>query len=390
MVRRYVGISFALALIVTLALPMAAGAQLAGSEVKIGVLIPLTGRGSSTGRGLKVAFDIAQKEINDAGGIGGKPLKLIIYDTRGKNEEGVQITRRLAANDKVLAIAGPCLSGVAEVSFPVTNQMKIASVAVCSAKPGIAAKNRPWGFRNTTISTSMYARGIELWAKTNTVKKAAIIYDAHDAFSKTDGTRVFPVMAKKAGVRIVDSISFNTGDIDYSAQVTKIKAMKVDGLLIAGLKEEAAHIARESRRQGLGLPIFGGADLSGPKFLELAGSQAAEGIYSVSALWVGSPDPRIQKFVKKFKPLYGTAPHFTAAQAYDTTYILKKIIEGSGVTNKPGDLQKDRDRIRKGMEQLKNFPGLSGVTTMTKSGDVNKKILILVAKGGKFVLLPGQ
>jgi branched-chain amino acid transport system substrate-binding protein len=302
----------------------------------------------------------------------------------------VQITRRLAATDKVLAIAGPCLSGVAEVSFPVTNQMKIASVAVCSAKPGIAAKNRPWGFRNTTISTSMYGRGIALWAQKNNVKKAAIVYDSHDAFSKTDGTKVFPIMAKKAGVQIVNSVSFHTGDIDYSAQITKIKSMGVDGLLLAGLKEEAAHIARESRRQSLNLPIFGGADLSGPKFLELAGKQAVEGIYSVTALWVDSPDPRIQKFIEKFKPLYGTAPHFTAAQAYDTTYILKKIIEETGVTNTPGDLQKDRGRIRKGMEQLKNYSGLTGVTTMTKSGDVTKKILILVAKNGKFELVAGQ
>lgn len=368
-----------------------APAALEGKTVKLGAVLPLTGRGAPTGQGNKLGMDIAVEEINAAGGIGGKPIEIVLYDSAGKNEEGAAATRRLITGDNVLAIIGPCLSGVAEVSFPVTNRLKTPSIAVCSAKPGVAEKNRPWAFRNTTISTALYEHGIRLWAEKYKIKKAAVIYDARDAFSKADGTIVFPIMAKKAGLEIVDSVSFQTGDLDYSGQVTKIKNLGVQGMLIAGLVNEAAGIVREAKRQNLNIRIFGGGDLSSGKFIDLAGKDAVEGIYSVTAFWVNSPDPRAQAFLKKFRPRYNNVdPHFTAAQAYDVVYMLKQVIESEKVTNKPEDLEKDRDRIRIGLEKIKNFPGLSGVTTMTPTGDVQKKILVLVVRKGQYELVEGQ
>ena len=118
-------------------------------------------------------------------------------------------------------------------------------------------------------------------------------------------------------------------------------------------------------------PIIGGACNSSPGLIDIGG-KAVEGYYGSTAAWIeGNPDPRMVKFLKKYKQRSpgGKAPPYGGPRSYDNIYILKKIMEEQGITNKPGDLAEDREKIRKGWEKLKDYDGICGATTMDKNGD---------------------
>jgi len=134
-----------------------------------------------------------------------------------------------------------------------------------------AAKNRPWAFRNALSSDQMNGYLLDVWLKRNPVKSVVILTDVKDAFTKVDGTVVFPTELKQKNVQVLDNISYQTGDIDYSAQVTKAKGLNPEGIVVAGLYNEGGNVVREIRKQGMKQPIVGALGMSEPRFLDIAG-----------------------------------------------------------------------------------------------------------------------
>jgi branched-chain amino acid transport system substrate-binding protein len=132
------------------------------------------------------------------------------------------------------------------------------------------------------------------------------------------------------------------------------------------------------------MPIAGGYELIGPRFLELAGKDA-EGVYIIHPTWIlGNPDPKMQEFVKKVKEEYDIVPNVGHVRMYDCIYMTKDIIEKAGISNKPEDLANDRESIRKGWETLKDFRGVEGLTSIDEKGDGIKETYLLMVKGGQF------
>src|ERR1700743_512014 len=205
-------------------------AQPALADVKIGILMPLSGKGASYGQHQETAMKMALEELEKRGGIKGEKVQVVVYDTRGENAEAINLTRKLISNDKVLAIIGPFFSAECEVAFPIAAQNKTPIITASSAKPGIAAKNRPWAFRNALSSDQMNGYLLDVWLKRNPVKSVVILTDVKDAFTKIDGNAVFPAELKKRNVNVLDNISYQTGDIDFSAQVTQAKELNPAGI----------------------------------------------------------------------------------------------------------------------------------------------------------------
>jgi branched-chain amino acid transport system substrate-binding protein len=374
--------------IVKTAAALAAGMLLAGSayaDIKIGVLMPLSGKGASYGQHQEVALKMAQEELAKAG-IKGEKVQFVVYDTRGENAEAISLTRKLIYNDKVLAIVGPFFSAETEVAFPVGVQGKTPIITASSAKPGIATKNRPWAFRNALASDQMNGLLIESWLKQNpSVKSVVILTDTKDAFTKVDGQAVFPAVLQAKGVKVLDNISFQTGDVDYAAQVTKAKDLHPDGIVVAGLYNEGGNVVRELRKQGLKQPVVGALGMSEPKFLEIAGP-ASEGTMVVMPFWPDNPEQRVAKWVGEYKKRANVAPNNTDALMYDTVYILKNCIESSGVTNKEADLAGDREKIRGCLEKVQ-YNGVTGPIHFNKDGDAVLQPTVLQARGGKWSYL---
>ncbi|MGD9041168.1 MAG: ABC transporter substrate-binding protein, partial [Desulfobacteraceae bacterium] len=136
--------------IITLICPMdtvRAESKMAGKEVLIGAAWGLTGTWRDWTTKNMIAAQMAVEEINAMGGIGGLPLRIITYDTASKPMEATRIVRKLADDDKVLAILGPFSSSECEVAFPVGNKLGVAMISQASSKPGLAKPHRPYAFR---------------------------------------------------------------------------------------------------------------------------------------------------------------------------------------------------------------------------------------------------
>lgn len=365
---------------VALSTILAAGQAMA--DIKIGVLMPLSGKGASYGQHQDIAMKMALEALEKSG-IKGEKVQTIVYDTRGENAEAINLTRKLIHNDKVLAIIGPFFSAECEVAFPIAVQGKTPIVTASSAKPGIATKNRPWAFRNALSSDQMNGYLLDVWLKRNQVKSVVVLTDVKDAFTKIDGTVVFPKELNEKGITVLDNISFQTGDIDYSAQVTKAKGLNPDGIVVAGLYNEGGNVVREIRKQGMKQPIVGALGMSEPRFLEIAG-KAGDGTMVVNPFWPDDPDPKVHAWATEYKNRAKVAAGNTAALMYDSIMLMKSCIEKSGVTNKPDDLAADRNRIKDCLSAVKNEPGIAGPVTFNENGDAQLLPTVLVANDGKW------
>jgi branched-chain amino acid transport system substrate-binding protein len=359
-------------------------AKLEGPAVKLGGLYSITGKGAEWGEHSKIATEIAVEEINKAGGIGGVPLQVIYQDTATEVGPAISLARKLITEDKVLAIIGPCFSSEFEALAPMMDRLQTVIVSQCSAKPGLSKLSK-WAFRNTLTSDKQLDPAVKIWQERYKIKTAAILYDSADAVSAAEGSAVLPALLKKYGVDVKESLTYQTKDIDFSAQLTKIKALNPDGIALGSCYQQAASIVRQARKLGLKQPFLAGACTGSPEFASLVGADG-EGSIIGSAGWPDDPRPKNKEFLKKFMERSGgKKPNYGGMRAYDNVYITKMIIEGTGVTNKPGDLELDREKIRKGWSELKNYDGIVGLTTMDDNRDGSGKPIVLEVKNGAFV-----
>jgi branched-chain amino acid transport system substrate-binding protein len=366
--------------------PSTMAGKIHGDKIKFGGIYSISGVCAEWGMAAKIGSEIAIEEINAAGGIGGVPVEQVWYDVGCKAPPAIPVVEKLAKQDKVLAVNGPCQSSVVEVIYPKLNRLKVVLVSFCSSKPGLSALSS-YGFRNTLTSDKQLGPAIVKWKEKYGIKNAVILYNSEDAVSTVEGKKIMPVLFKKYGIKLLKMYSFQTGTVDFAPFMTEIKGLKPDGIGVGSCYEHGAKIAIEARRQGLQAPVLGGACNSTPGLIEIGGA-AVEGYYGSTAAWIeGNPDPRMVKFLKKFKARSpgGKAPPYGGPRSYDNIYILKKIIEEEGVTNRPGDLQEDRDKIRAGWAKLKNYNGICGPTTMDKNGDGVGGVKTLVVENGKFM-----
>ena len=243
--------------------PHDARAKLAGRNVKIGCMVSLTGKGAEWGQAAKLSMEIAVEEINAKGGIGGVPIDLICFDTQTLEAEALKTVSRLVERDKVLAISGPCFSSEFETIAPQLDRLKTVINSYCSAKPGLSDMSI-WAFRNTLTSDKQLKPVVDAWLNEYKIKKVVIIYDAEDAVSKGEGVGVLPALFKAHGVEVLDSLSYRTKDTEYSAQVTKAKALGAEGIGLGACYQNAGAIAKEMAKQGLNVPIVGGACAGAP------------------------------------------------------------------------------------------------------------------------------
>jgi len=383
-------------LIFLLIFAMTTGVALAQQPIKIGVAFGLTGLWSDWCKRDLIAVEMAMEEINAAGGVNGMPLKPVIYDTASKPSEATRVVRKLATDDKVLAILGPFSSSECEVAFPVGNRIGIVMIAQASSKPGVAAANRPYAFRNKVDELRLAIPAIKKWKKHHNIKTVAIVHDAKDAVSRALGTTVLPGVCKKLGIKIVNEgkyVTYTTGDFDMRPQVTRLKGYEFDGIVFGGVYMDGVTFIKEARRQGVNQPMVGGNPLMHLLFL-LRGGKAAEGVYTSSEFYYWMPKPSVQKFTKEYikraknKGFDPPQPLQFDVNVYDSIYMLAHVMKERGITNKPGDLARDRELIMKGLTDLKGFPGLaSEISFNKKTGDATKIIYVVKAQGGEWVLV---
>jgi len=373
--------------------PISSAQTIAGKEIRVGAALCISGHGANVGKREAIGAQAAVDAINAEGGVYGVPMKLYIEDTASNPQEAVNVVRKLVADRKILAIVGPHYSSEAEATFPLGNHLKIVQICVASSKPGLSAANRPYAFRNTLTEDKIAGAVVKAFKKRYNIKKVAIITDIKDAVSKSVGTGVLPPAFAANGIEVItgkDPVTFQTNDTQFTAQITKLKAMNPDGVGMGALGPDALNIITEARRQGMTQPFMSTAPIMEGEVPQLGG-KAVEGTFS-GTIWDRSDDsPQSKKFkaaydkaVRIYPGEYTKLPDYYAVNAYDAVYMIIEAIKKKGVTNKPGDLEKDRTKIMEYFTTLRDFKGVAS-RGFNEVGDGVKDVQVYEIKGGQWV-----
>lgn len=376
------------ALLIGTTLAAAATSALAG-DIKLGLAAALTGPAAKYGIAIKNGFTLAADEINAKGGINGNKLVLITEDEQGKKEEAINVFKKLIFQDKVLLIFGPTLSNSAFAAGPVANAAKVVTFGTSNTADGITAMG-PFTFRNSVMEADVLPVTIKAAVKHFGIKKVALIYGNDDAFTKS-GYDVFKATLAQQKIVVTTIEAYAKGDVDFKAQLTKIKADNPDAIVCSCLVEEAANIILQTRSLGMKQPFIGGNGLNSPKLFDIA-KDAGENTLMGSPWSSENLTPVNQAFIAAYLAKFGTNPDQFAAQAYDALHVVAVAltqVKFSGV------LDKDRDALRMALPAVKingatgkfAFRPAPAIAGKQVGFDAQQEAIVNIAKDGKFVLL---
>jgi len=352
-----------------------AGAQ---DTIKIGFFAPITGPAAADGMSAKHAVELGLKEVNDAGGIKGKKVELIIYDDRLKAEEAVAIANRLIEKDKVVGVVSGSYSGPTRVAAPIFQKAGMPMVAGYAVHPDVTwdpkmKKPNDFIFRNGFLGEIEGAACAEFAVKNLKAKRISIISMDND-FGRAISAG-FAERAEKLGAQILTKQMYKfPGEKDFRPFLTRIKEGNPEVIFAAGYYNEAGSIVRQAKELGIATQILGEEGFDSPKFLDIAGA-AAEGVIIGTNLDRDDPRPLVQNFLKNYREAYKEDADMVGASSYDAFMILVKAIEKAGT---------DAKAIQKALLETKDYNGLTGKISRFVQGEVVKPVQIQVVKDGKF------
>lgn len=379
--RLAVGLAAATALLVSAAPGLAEG------TIKIGNIVAASGPLKGPGEPTVVAVDIAVDEINAEGGIDGKKIELIRYDTGSDPKQASVAARKLIQDDGVLAIVGPFSSGEARIALNDAERLKTLMMPTSSSAPGLT-EGKKYSYRLTEDEQKQFSRLLDtIKAKGIEAKSADIVYISDDVVSNVTGTKVYPALLEKAGIEVKDSIAVQLKSFDMSAQAAKILQNKPDFVAIAALPDQASKVIKELRRQGFEGQVIGSQIFADPNVVELFGP-AGEGTLVVASFWKGRT-PQSKAFNDKFvaeakkRGIHKLGAHHSDAQAYDTVYLIKQAMEKAGVTGDPDKLEEERQAIVDAMDGIR-FSGVVGDDVCFAGHDAELPAYIIQIKNGEW------
>lgn len=337
-----------------------APARAAGEPVKIGAIEVLTGPNNRYGVPAQRAFDLAVEEINKAGGVlGGRPLAIAYEDSGGNKDQAVNAARKLIGRDKVPLILGPTLSNEMFAVGPIANERKIPIIGTSTTASGITDIG-PYVFRTAMPESVVIPVTLKTAKDRLGLKKVAVMYANDDAFTKS-GYDVMKGALETLGVEILDTSVFGDKDTDFTAQLTRIKPLNPDAILVSGHVDSGSGIILQARQLGIDSKVrfIGGNGFNSPKLAEIAGP-ASDGTLVGSPWFIAKKDPANQQFVAAYKAKFGEDPDQFAAQAYDTMHIVAAAINAAGAV--------DSEKIREALLKTKHH-GAMGSFAFTAGRD---------------------
>jgi branched-chain amino acid transport system substrate-binding protein len=362
------------------AMLLACGLRAAQAQpVPVGAIEILSGPNAAYGTAIRAGLELALDDINQKGVLGGRKIALTVEDSAGSKDQAINAARKLIGRDHVVAIIGPTLSNEMFAAGPVANERHVAIIGTSTTAAGITDIG-PYVFRTSLPESDVVPVTLKRAVGKFGVKTIALLYANDDAFSKS-GFTVMQAAAQKQGLTILDTESFGSKDTDFSAQLTKIKALKPDAVAISALVEPVSGVLLQARQLGFDdkTLFIGGNGSNSPKLGQIAG-QAADGLIVGSPWFVGKPDAVNQAFVAAFRKKYEKDPDQFAAQAYDTMFILAHAIDASATAEPPA--------VAQALGKVA-YTGVMGPFSFTPHRDPASAegVVVLVMHGGAFTIL---
>jgi branched-chain amino acid transport system substrate-binding protein len=340
--------------------------------IKIGHYGSLTGKDAAFGVATRKGILLAVDELNARGGVLGRKLEYLVEDVQSKPGESATSVKKLISHDKVVAVIGANASANSLEAAPICQNAKIPMMAISSTNPKVTEIG-DYIFRICFIDpfqgavlakfarTSLHATRVALLTSVNSPYSVGLSNVLRERFTALGG-------------EIVAEQKYAEGDKDFRAQLTAIRAAKPDVIATTGFYTEAALICLQARSLGLDVPVIGGDGWEAPQLVELGG-KAVENTYYSTYFSAENTAPEVQAFVQRYKARWkGETPEAVSALGYDAMYLIAAAMEQCGTTDGP--------KLRNAIAATKNFPGVTGRTSIDEKRNSSKAAVMLVVKNG--------
>ena len=346
----------------------------AGDEIVIGANFELTGNHAQYGANANNGLKLAIKEVNDAGGINGKKIKIVEADAKSEAAESVNAATKLISDDKVIALIGPAVTANVIAESQVATDNMIPIIAPAATNPDVTVENgqvKAFVFRSCFIDPQQSEVMAQFAAKDLNAKTAVLYLDSSSDYSKSLG-KIFKEKFEADGGQVVMEEAFLAKDQDFKAALTKIQTANADVIFVPAYYEEVGKIVKQARELGITAAILGTDGWDDSKVIDIAGKDALNNTYFCTHYFEG--DAEVQGFINAYKGEYNNDPNVFAALGYDAGKMLVNAIERGG-----DDSQKIRDNI----ETIKDLQVGTGKITMdSATHNPIKGIVVIETKDG--------
>jgi len=343
-------------------------------EIKLGAFLSLSGSDSTFGTDTRDGIEMAIEEVNAAGGVKGKKVRVLYEDDKSTTQEASQKVRQLIDRDKVLAILGEVASSRSLAGGLIANTSKIPMVTPSSTAVEVTL-GREYVFRVCFTDDQQGDVAARYVHDTLKKTKVGVFYAAQDSYS-SGLAKSFREELKKLGGEVVIDKGYQKGETNYTTYLNELKAANPEIVFVPNYYNEMVQIARQAKQVGMAGSMFVGGDgWDSANLIEGAGAEL-EGAYFTNHYAPDVPWPNSKKFLTAFQARYKHDPSSLAAQGYDAARLLCDAI-GRGADLTP-------ESVRKALSETKDFQGATGTMSMDADRNANKPIVVVKIEGKKF------
>lgn len=342
--------------------------------VKVGVFLPLTGDNAAGGelelRGIKLANQLHPEVL-------GKKVELVVADNKSDKAEAASVAARLIEKDKVSVLVGSYGSSLSMAAGNIVKENKVPAVGTSCTNPQVTANN-DYYFRACFIDP-FQGKVMAEYAHQNGFKKVAIVQEVSNDYSVGLAKFFREEFVKLTGDEnsIVDVANYQTGDKDFTAILTNIKALNPDAVFAPGNFTESALLVKQARQLGIDAQFMGGDTWETQEFIDVGGKDVEGVALSTAFDREKASTEEAKKFLDAYTKEYNGEPSALTAMAYDAYMIAVSGIEKAGTAT-------DTVKIRDAIAATKDLECVTGMTTLDENGDPIKGVVIKTVKDGKF------
>ncbi len=358
----------------------------APKAVKIGINAPITGDIPKVGEGSKFAAQMWLEDIEAAGGleVGGVkyPVEIVVEDNEAKAESAVTANTKMITEDEVLVIVGPQSSKQAVPAGGVADNYRTPMISPWSTNPD-TTKDRPFVFRGCFLDPFQGPVLANFIKEEFGYTKAAVLYDVASDYPKGLAEYFKEAWEKLNGEgSVVAYESFTTKDADFSSQLTKIIRSGAEVLFTPQYYNEVALIVQQAKELGWDKPIVGSDSWGSAETIELCG-EACYGLFFSTHYAAAGAEGKTKEFIERYEKKHGYVPDDVAALTWDSLGIVQTAIQS--LDELTGDIEKDRQKVRDAMANVKEYDGITGKMTFTEEGDpVKCAVIVRISENGEF------
>lgn len=350
--------------------------QTGGNILKIGCISILSGEVATYGKETKQGLDLAIEEANRSSILGSRKIEVIYEDDQIDAKIGTQAINKLITIDKVPIIIGAFSSRVTLAIAPIAERNKTVLISASATADSIKDAG-DYIFRIVPPNKAQGATAVKFSLNKLNAKTAAVYY-VNDEYGVSLAAE-FKTAYESMGGKVVFYEGFGPGQKDFRSTIQKLKSIKPEMVYFPGQAGETGLILKQAKELALDVPFVGGDGSYSPDLITIAGNAAEGTYYTLMAMGFGISDDLIEQFKKNFFSKYFEEPTVYAAYAYEAGKIVAEVLAKA---------EYDSESIKKELYALKDFKGVTGLTSFDTNGEVDKTFYVYVVENGKFVLVP--